>query len=392
MVGVGGLVGAQRRSPRGKPPTLAQRKIPIKNLNRWSGWADLNRRPLRPKRSALANCATPRPIEYNRFLSAPSRKRTSFKNDAVAGFLTLKTRARFLFLLFCALGLLTACQPQGEIPLQAPTLAATQPPVEVTREQKTVIPTSTPAADSQVRISLACTQSGQMKRYQLDSQLLNATQYVTVYFPPCYDENKAGGYPVLYLLHGQTFNDEMWLDLGANEIADDMIISGSSQPFLMVMPYEDFNNRQPENNQFPNVVTDEIIPFVDTTFNTCAQRACRALGGISRGASWAIRLGLQHWEWFGSVGTHSLPTFRGDLDELPGWLEKIPEGSAPRLYLDIGRFDPEIKTAYKFELVLNEKGIQNEWHLNDGRHNTDYWKAHIHEYLQWYARGWDAIK
>jgi len=27
----------------------------------WSGWPDLNRRPLRPERSALPNCATPRP-------------------------------------------------------------------------------------------------------------------------------------------------------------------------------------------------------------------------------------------------------------------------------------------------------------------------------------------
>jgi enterochelin esterase-like enzyme len=197
---------------------------------------------------------------------------------------------------------------------------------------------------------------------------------------------------VLYLLHGQTFNDEMWLDLGAKDITDDLISSGAAQPFLMVMPYEDFNNRQPDNNQFPNVVTDEIIPFVDNTFNTCTQRACRALGGISRGASWAVRLGLQHWELFGSLGAHSLPTFKGDLDELPDWLEQIPDGSAPRLYLDIGRFDPEIKTAYKFEQVLNEKGIMNEWHLNDGRHNTDYWKAHMREYLQWYARGWDAIK
>ena len=26
----------------------------------WSGWPDLNRRPLRPERSALATCATPR--------------------------------------------------------------------------------------------------------------------------------------------------------------------------------------------------------------------------------------------------------------------------------------------------------------------------------------------
>src|SRR6266568_2346417 len=30
-------------------------------LVNWSGWPDLNRRPLRPERSALPSCATPRP-------------------------------------------------------------------------------------------------------------------------------------------------------------------------------------------------------------------------------------------------------------------------------------------------------------------------------------------
>jgi len=300
----------------------------------------------------------------------------------------LKTRAGFLISLICALGLLIACQPQSEVPLQAPTLAATQPPVEVTRE----LEAATPMTDATIKVSIACPLAAEIKRYKLDSQLLTGELYVTVYLPPCYDETKAGGYPVLYLLHGQTFDDGMWLDLGAGEIADELISGGIAQPFLMVMPFEECYYRQAANNQFPDAITDEIIPFVDATFNTCTQRACRALGGISRGASWAVRLGLQHWELFGLVGAHSLPTFKGDLDELPDWLEQIPEGSAPRLYLDIGRFDPEVKTAYRFEQVLNEKGILNEWHLNDGRHNTDYWKAHLREYLQWYAQGWDDLK
>ncbi len=262
----------------------------------------------------------------------------------------MKTRAGFLISLICALGLLTACQPQSEVPLQAPTLAATQPPVEVTRE----LEAATPMTDTTIKVSIACPLAAEIKRYKLDSQLLTGELYVTVYLPPCYDEAKAGGYPVLYLLHGQTFDDGMWLDLGAGRIADELISDGIAQPFLMVMPFEEFYYRQAANNQFPDAITDEIIPFVDATFNTCTERACRALGGISRGlpgrcalacSTGAVRL----------VGAHSLPTFKGDLDELPDWLEQIPDGSAPRLYLDIGRFDPEVKTAYRFEQVLKRK-------------------------------------
>ncbi|MBU1869708.1 MAG: esterase family protein, partial [Candidatus Omnitrophica bacterium] len=271
----------------------------------------------------------------------------------------MKKRAWFFILTIFCLGLPAACQ--AEPAAQAPTLDVTLPPLEVTHPSDLAIAEAQPTQLS----GESCSASGVVKRYELDSQLMNAAQYVSVYFPPCYDETLPGGYPVLYLLHGQTFDDQMWLDLGAQAVADDLISSGAARPFLMIMPYEEYYYRQPENNKFPEALIEEIIPFIDSTFNTCAERACRALGGISRGASWAVRLGLQQWELFASVGAHSLPTFKGDLEALPDWLEQIPEGSAPRLYLDIGRFDPEVKTAYRFEQVLNEKGILNEWHLND---------------------------
>jgi enterochelin esterase-like enzyme len=291
-----------------------------------------------------------------------------------------------LALLVC--GLSIACHSAEPVIMQAPTPAATLPAVEVTRQPASATPTPQLIEVT----SITCAGTGVIKRYALESHLMNGTQYVTVYLPPCYDTHKAGGYPVLYLLHGRTYNDEMWLDLGAKEIADELISSGASQPFLMVMPYEEYNYRNPEKTAFADALTNEIIPFVDSTFDTCTDRTCRALGGISRGASWAVRIGLQKWNLFGSVGAHSLPTFVGDLEKLPGWLAKIPEDEAPRLYIDIGRFDPEIKAAYAFEQVLNEKGIMNEWHLNDGRHNMDYWSAHIREYMEWYARGWDNLQ
>ncbi|BBB47102.1 alpha/beta hydrolase [Pelolinea submarina] len=307
----------------------------------------------------------------------------------------MKTRIRiFAMLILFAIGLAACGEPSPaveQLPVEQPTRTPgpTLPPVEVSRPPQS---TATPSPQIEISLSGTCAGTGEVKYYKLDSELMNGELYVSVYLPPCYDAARAQGYPVLYLLHGQTFDDQMWLDLEAGQIADELISSSQSQPFLMVMPYEEFYYRQPDTTNYPEVFTDEVIPFVDTTFNVCTERACRALGGISRGASWALRLGLQHWELFGSFGTHSLPTFKGDLDDLPDWLAEIPDGSAPRIYLDTGRFDPEVKTAYRVEQVLNEKGIMHEWHLNDGRHNTDYWFAHMREYMQWYAAGWEEME
>jgi enterochelin esterase-like enzyme len=304
----------------------------------------------------------------------------------------MKTRIRICAMLLISALALTGCGSRAQLdePVETTrTPGPTQPPVEVSRP-----PQSTATPDPKIEVSIAgtCSNTGEVKSYKLDSELMNGELYVSVYFPPCYDEERAQGYPVLYLLHGQTFDDQMWLDLGAGQAADELIADGQAQPFLMVMPYEEFYYRQPETTNFPQALTDEIIPFVDQTFNTCGERACRALGGISRGASWALRLGLQQWELFGSFGAHSLPTFRGDLGSLPGWLEALPTDDAPRIYLDTGRFDPEVKTAYRVEQVLNEKGFMHEWHLNEGRHNTEYWTVHLREYMQWYAAGWESLE
>ena len=215
--------------------------------------------------------------------------------------------------------LLAACQPV--VPQSVPTPDETRPPVEVTSPAD---PTQTFSPAKTASTADTCSSAGEVKRYKLDSALMNGALVVSVYLPPCYDETREDGYPVLYLLHGQTFNEEMWLDLGAGEIADELILSGAAQPFLMVFPYEEFYYRKADQTNFPQALLEEIIPFTESSFNACTERACRALGGISRGASWAARVGFNAWDLFASIGAHSLPTFRGDLNDLPDLAGRNP--------------------------------------------------------------------
>jgi len=259
----------------------------------------------------------------------------------------------------------------------------------ITPEATRLTPTQTPDENvsEQVRTDV-CTQKGNVQRFQIDSVLLNEPLYFSVYFPPCYDENLSEGYPVLYALHGQNFNDDMWLDLGLAEIADQLILENEIDPFLVVMPFEEYFFRAPEPNNFPPALKIEVVTWVEDSLNVCAERECRAIGGISRGASWAMRIGLTDWKMFGSIGAHSLPTFRGDLSNLPDLLDEIPYGEEPRIYMDTGRFDPEVKNAYRFENILSQKGIPHEWRLNEGRHNEVYWSTQMEEYLRWYAAQW----
>ncbi len=210
---------------------------------------------------------------------------------------------------------------------------------------------------------------------------------VRVYTPPCYDPAADPGYPVLYLLHGQSFNDDQWQRLGVPETADRLIAAGEVKPFLVVMPQEYYYLQDMSQSAYGSALIDEVLPWVEENFAVCRDTACRAIGGLSRGASWASWLGFESWPLFGSIGLHSLPTTANGQFRYE-WLPKIPEGQRPRLYLDIGAKDPYYQYALAYEQFLNESHLPHEWHLNSGGHNEEYWSAHVEEYLRWYAAGW----
>lgn len=232
---------------------------------------------------------------------------------------------------------------------------------------------------------------GRIERNRLDSALLSQPLEFRLYLPPCYDEQNERRYPVLYLLHGGTFyNDDQWDRLGADEAADRLMARGELPPFLIVMPYDRLWTR-PIEDPFGEALIQELIPWIDDKYRTLTDREHRAIGGLSRGAGWAIHLGLSHRELFGIIGAHSLAVFDQDAaGDINRWLAELPRDALPRFYLDIGAQDQPLilKSAIWFEKRLTEEGIPHEWHLYTGKHEETYWAAHVEEYLRWYAEEW----
>jgi enterochelin esterase-like enzyme len=246
------------------------------------------------------------------------------------------------------------------------------------------IPSPVPTSTS---TPLAClTQPGRVEEGSLDST--NPPQEFRIYLPPCYDENTDRRYPVLYLLHGQTYTDDQWVRLGAASVADNLILSGESIPFIIVFPDDRYWNLPPGPG-FGQRLVEQLIPYIDSMYRTTPKRDQRAIGGMSRGAGWALRLGLTHWKLFGTIGLHSLAASRKDVSELREWLAQIPPSARPRVFMDIGDNDPEYELAQYVETQFNEFGLPHEWHLYSGAHTEEYWSAHMEEYLRWYVEEWN---
>ncbi len=194
---------------------------------------------------------------------------------------------------------------------------------------------------------------------------------------------------MLYLLHGQTYTDDQWIRLGAVRVLDDLIISGEAQPFIVVFPDDRYWNLE-AGPGFGDRLIEAVIPYIDSTYRTIPDRAHRAIGGMSRGAGWSLRLGLSHWELFSVIGLHSLAVLQKDASRVRDWINDIPPSSRPQIFMDIGDNDQELLMAEQVESEFNAYDISHEWHLYSGAHTEEYWSAHVEEYIRWYAEQWNT--
>ena len=295
----------------------------------------------------------------------------------------MKTRqaTKWIINLLTLLATIYACSP-----LDQPTLPSTQIPATSTHQQ-TLTPTPPTDTSTATQTPLGClNQPGRLDAGKLEST--NPAQEYFIYLPPCYDEKTDERYPVLYLLHGQTYTYDQWIRLGTVDVIDDLILSGESMPFIIVFPDDRYWNLQ-AGSGFGQRLVNDLIPYIDQNYRTIRDRDQRAIGAMSRGAGWALRLGLTSWQLFGTIGLHSLAVLQKDSSKISAWMSDIPRASQPRVFMDVGDNDQELTMAQLVEEQFNRYGLSHEWHLYSGAHTEEYWKAHVEEYMRWYAEGWN---
>lgn len=158
------------------------------------------------------------------------------------------------------------------------------------------------------------------------SPSLHLTRRMLVYTPPGYETGRER-YPVLYLLHGAGGDEEEWTGQGRTpQILDSLIAQGKAKPMIVIMPNGhadqsvtpalaapaapsmntgDGGTRLAPYPLFPDSLIRDVVPFVDKTYRTLANRENRAIAGLSMGGSQALYAGLKHRERFAWVASFS---------------------------------------------------------------------------------------
>ncbi len=242
---------------------------------------------------------------------------------------------------------------------------------------------------AQGRAELCLWKGGTLTRVRIPTRYMSKPFQGLLYLPPCYAEHRQATYPLLILLHGQHYTPYQWDTLGLDELLDNLIPSGVLPPVVVFMPWEQ-NWEHPDETPFDEALMEDALPWLEANYRLRPGRKYRAIGGVSRGAAWAIRLGLSRWDRFAALGAHSPAVFAGDGWWLPRWLKAIPQGQWPRIYIDVGDADfYEIQfSARLLAQWLARYQIPYEWHYNVGRHNNAYWQRHLRYYIRWYVQPW----
>lgn len=255
---------------------------------------------------------------------------------------------------------------------------------------------------------------GQVREVWYPSTPTGGWRHALVYLPPGYDTETRTRYPVLYLQHGGGEDETGWIRQGrANFILDNLIAAQRATPMIVVMAYgyarragqptptpaapapagSEARQRMMQEmaSAFQSDVTEALIPFVDATFRTIADRDHRAMAGLSMGGFQTFHITLNRLDLFSHIGGFSgaggLTGRALDPKSDFNGVFADPKAFATRvrlLWLGIGTAEPErmregIRSLHQ---SLTDAGIAHVYYESPGTdHEWQTWRRDLHDFV-----------
>jgi enterochelin esterase family protein len=251
-----------------------------------------------------------------------------------------------------------------------------------------------------------------------------------IYTPPGYEAGDAR-YPVLYLFHGGGGDEDRWTTLGRTpQILDNLIAQGKAEPMIVVMTNGNADQRAsrdylplPEEADvspklrgayvpaFPNSVVDDLLPFIDRTYRTVADRESRAIAGLSMGGAQAFYTAFNNLDKFAWVATFSggfplLPDVAVDIEppanaallrgpdisksidpakflRLHPQLDASANAKLRLLFVTMGMEDGLISTHGTLKGILNDRGVEHTLLEMPGyAHEWRFWRLSLVDFAR----------
>ena len=263
------------------------------------------------------------------------------------------------------------------------------------------------------------------------SKSTDSVQRCFVYTPPDYDKDPAKRYPVLYLQHGGGEDETGWPSQGrTNLIMDNLIAEGKAKPFIIVMANSNVGRggqrgggqaaaggatarrgrgatAAGERGQvrgsttatrrgrggigsfdfvsgFGRVMTEDLIPYIDTNYRTLADQPHRAMAGLSMGGMATRQITLANLDKFSYIGIFSGGSISmEDVNSADGFNEKVKLVFVGYGSREIGNRvgggfggDPKENTD-----ALKQAGINTAFYVSpDTAHEWQTWRRSLYQF------------
>lgn len=224
---------------------------------------------------------------------------------------------------------------------------------------------------------------------------LGSRRKIYVYVPACYYEKQNEGrkYPVLYLRHGGGDDESSWVrSAQADAIMDNLIASGKAEPMLVVMTNgltdgSWAGGSTPEGMQaLEEELIKDVIPLVEKRYRVRADKAHRAIAGLSMGGGQSFVIGLHNLDKFSYIGEFAaglLSDVNTDyssyslsvLDE-----PKTINDALDLLWISCGELDPRWEGHKAFSAMLTSKGIEHKFRGAPYGHEWQYWREELRDF------------
>ncbi len=218
---------------------------------------------------------------------------------------------------------------------------------------------------------------------------------INVYLPPGYILNQhTKSYPIVYYLHG-AFDGEKdhWFTVDRKESksahaelsATEMIMKNDIKEVIMVALDEPggYFTTVKKGRDFEKAFLNEIMPYIESTFNASGERA---ITGLSSGGYYAIYFAVKYPKLFQHGGATSgsfflgsksrsiltiMKKYRKNLDKLKG------------LYFDMGNNDPgnSHSNLIIYNYLIKNK-IRSRLDFVEGGHSFQVWRGHPKRFLK----------
>lgn len=262
----------------------------------------------------------------------------------------------------------------------------------------------------------------------LASKLMRRQVRYCALLPSSYDTDKQKKFPVLYFLHGLGDNEQTLVNTGGWNVIENLREEKKIGEFIIVTPeagrsfyVNSFDGRTPYDNFFVR----EFMPAIERKYRVRAERAGRAISGMSMGGYGALRFAFAYPNLFSSVSAHSAALLSQPVDQVQRavsastpisallgsvfgrplnaahWQRNNPFVLAGRNRSGVGRlkiyFDCGQSDEYGFDAGarslnqrLDELKIDHEAYIYPGNHGLRYFLAHLPESIEFHSRAFAA--